>query len=248
MSIEKRLEELGVELPEVPPAVANYIPGVAVGEVLFLAGTIGQYNGDIPIRGEARRRGQRRGGLPVGAPVRLKPLRHGERVPWRRPGPHRPGRAPRRLCEQRARLSGGAWVVNGESDLLVEVLGEERGKHARAAEHQRTHLRRAGRDHPHPADSPLSVQVRFFVSLTPAGWEARTHPQRLLREIFPTTPRLESTACPNGREGVINVRRRKCDKSKAGSISDFCLPLHSPPPGTFKCNGQSRRLPNRETG
>ena len=30
--MEKRLEELGVELPEVPPAVANYIPGVAVGE------------------------------------------------------------------------------------------------------------------------------------------------------------------------------------------------------------------------
>ncbi|MCE2452392.1 MAG: RidA family protein, partial [Nitrospinae bacterium] len=52
MSIEKRLEELGIELPEVPPAVANYIPGVAVGEVLFLAGTIGQYNGEIPIRGK----------------------------------------------------------------------------------------------------------------------------------------------------------------------------------------------------
>ena len=25
------------------------------------------------------------------------------------------------------------WVVNGASDLLVEVLGEERGRHARAA-------------------------------------------------------------------------------------------------------------------
>jgi enamine deaminase RidA (YjgF/YER057c/UK114 family) len=39
--IENRLKELGIALPRPPKAVANYIPAVKVGEILYVAGTIG---------------------------------------------------------------------------------------------------------------------------------------------------------------------------------------------------------------
>ena len=133
MSIEKRLEELGVELPEVPPAVANYIPGVAVGEVLFLAGTIGQYNGEIPIRGKLG------GGVSVEEgyrSARLCGLNHFAMAKESLGGDlDRIVRAVRLegYVNSAPGFKEAPWVVNGESDLLVEVLGEERGKHARAA-------------------------------------------------------------------------------------------------------------------
>ena len=39
--IEDRLKELGIVLPRPPKAVANYLPAVKVGEILYVAGTIG---------------------------------------------------------------------------------------------------------------------------------------------------------------------------------------------------------------
>jgi len=38
MSAEARLKELGLTLPTVPPAVANYLPYRVSGSLLFLAG------------------------------------------------------------------------------------------------------------------------------------------------------------------------------------------------------------------
>lgn len=130
--IEARLKELDLELPPVPVAVANYIPGVVVGEVLFLSGTIGKIGAELAHKGK------------LGAELTVEE-----------------GYASARLCalnhlamakavlgdldrvERVVRLIGyvnGApgftkapWVVNGASDLLVEILGEENGRGARAA-------------------------------------------------------------------------------------------------------------------
>ncbi len=38
MSVEERLHELGIELPEPPPPAGNYIGAVSVGNLLFLSG------------------------------------------------------------------------------------------------------------------------------------------------------------------------------------------------------------------
>ncbi len=38
MSVEERLRELGIELPEPPPPVGNYIGAVTVGNLVFLSG------------------------------------------------------------------------------------------------------------------------------------------------------------------------------------------------------------------
>jgi enamine deaminase RidA (YjgF/YER057c/UK114 family) len=39
--VELRLKELGITLPRPPKAVANYLAGVKVGEILYVAGTVG---------------------------------------------------------------------------------------------------------------------------------------------------------------------------------------------------------------
>ena len=36
--IEARLAELGIELPETPPPIANYVPGVRTGNLVYLSG------------------------------------------------------------------------------------------------------------------------------------------------------------------------------------------------------------------
>ena len=36
--IEARLAELGIELPDTPPPIANYVPGVRTGNLLYLSG------------------------------------------------------------------------------------------------------------------------------------------------------------------------------------------------------------------
>jgi len=46
------------------------------------------------------------------------------------------------------------WVVNGASDLLVEIWGPERGKHARAALYQNELTEDA------PVEIEMTVQVR----------------------------------------------------------------------------------------
>ena len=38
MKIEAKLKELGLELPEIPKPVANYVPAVRTGNLLFLSG------------------------------------------------------------------------------------------------------------------------------------------------------------------------------------------------------------------
>jgi hypothetical protein len=38
MSIEQRLEALGLQLPPVPKPIGNYVAGVTVGNLLFMSG------------------------------------------------------------------------------------------------------------------------------------------------------------------------------------------------------------------
>ncbi len=132
MDIEARLNELGLELPPVPEAVANYIPGVLVGEVLFLSGTIGKIGNDLVHRGK------------LGAELtvdegyqsaRLCTLNHLAMAKAVLGDLDRIERVVRLIgyVNSAPGFTQAPWVVNGASDLLVEILGEERGRHARAA-------------------------------------------------------------------------------------------------------------------
>ena len=49
MSIEKRIQELGLELPKVPVPAANYVNAVRMGNAIYLSGTVpARADGTIP--------------------------------------------------------------------------------------------------------------------------------------------------------------------------------------------------------
>ena len=132
MSPEKRLKELKLELPAVTPPVANYVNAVRTGNLLFLAG-----KGPRPGKDGKR---------PVG--------KVGREFTAEQAYEHARGVGIDLLAVMRAELGSldrvkrvvkvlgmvnavpdfgdHPKVINGCSDLFVQVLGE-RGKHARSA-------------------------------------------------------------------------------------------------------------------
>ncbi len=130
--IDARLAELKIELPNPAAPIANYVPAVRSGNLLFVSGQICQWNGERRFVGK------------VGAEVSLEQ-----------------GKEAARLCalnlvaQTRRFLEGdldrvvrvvrlGGFVnaiptfteqpqvVNGASDLMVEIFGDA-GRHARTA-------------------------------------------------------------------------------------------------------------------
>ncbi len=132
MGIEARIEELGLEIPPVPDAVANYIPGVLVGEVLFLSGTIGKIKDTLVYQGKLGAELTVEQGYQS---ARLCTLNHLAMARAVLGDLDRVERAVRLVgyVNSAPGFKEAPWVVNGASDLLVELLGEERGRHARAA-------------------------------------------------------------------------------------------------------------------
>ncbi len=127
---EARLKERSITLPPVPAPVANYVDSVRVGNLLFLAGNTagadwkfkGKVGKDITVQEGYET--ARQVGLIMLAKVRaaLGSLDHVKRIVkvlGMVNSPEGFGDQPR--------------VVNGFSDLMVEVFGEQIGKHARSA-------------------------------------------------------------------------------------------------------------------
>ena len=128
---EARLAELGITLPEPPSPVANYVNGVRTGNLIFLAG-----------KGPKRADGSELHGK-LGADVSIEEGYEGARLT-----------AINQLAVLKAMLGDldrvvrvvkvlgmvnsdpsfveQPAVINGFSDLIVQVFGE-RGRHARAA-------------------------------------------------------------------------------------------------------------------
>lgn len=53
MSFEKKLQELGITLPEPPKPVAAYVPGVKVEKYIYTAGQIPFVKGELKYKGKA---------------------------------------------------------------------------------------------------------------------------------------------------------------------------------------------------
>ena len=130
-TIEERLAEAGVTLPDAPAPAANYVPFVRAGDLLFVSGQISQGEAGL-VRGR------------LGADMAVEAGRDAARLC-----------AIALLAQVRAACEGdlsrlvrvvrlGGFVnstpdftdqpevINGASDFLVEILGEA-GRHARAA-------------------------------------------------------------------------------------------------------------------
>ena len=131
MTIEDKLRQMGLELPEPPAPVAAYVPTVRTGNLVFVSGQVPREKGELKYRGH------------LGGNVSIEE-----------------GRAAARLCALNAlsavkkeigdlsrlrrivKLTGYVAsaagfteqpkVLDGASQFLNELLGEN-GKHARAA-------------------------------------------------------------------------------------------------------------------
>ena len=129
--IEARLRNLKIELPKAVAPVANYVPCVQAGNILFVSGQVTGWNGEFKYVGkvgkdfaiEQGREAARLCALNILAQVKAH-LGDLDRV--------------RRVCQVHGFVNAvpdfkdHPKVVNGASDLFVEVFGEA-GKHARFA-------------------------------------------------------------------------------------------------------------------
>jgi enamine deaminase RidA (YjgF/YER057c/UK114 family) len=128
---EERLERLGLSLPAPPPALAHYEPAVRTGSLLFLAGHAPLRDGELAYVGKVGREwGEAEGYVAarLTAVNMLATLKH-ELGDLRRV---------RRIVkllgmvnctEDFTRVPD---VMNGASDLFIEVFGDV-GRHARSA-------------------------------------------------------------------------------------------------------------------
>jgi enamine deaminase RidA (YjgF/YER057c/UK114 family) len=131
-TIEARLKELGIELPAAAAPAANYVPWSISGNTVYVAGQVTFWNGELKFIGKVGKeftveegyQAARLCGLNVIAQVKAACGGDLDRVV--------------RCCRLGGFVNAGAdfydhpKVINGASDLMVEVFGEK-GKHARAA-------------------------------------------------------------------------------------------------------------------
>ena len=131
MEIEKKLKELGFEVPTPPTPVANYIASVQVGNILFVGGNTGTVNGKRKYTGK------------VGDAVTVEQayemaqfcaLNHLAFIKVALGDLDRVERIVKVTGYVNAApgFKDMPKVINGESDLYVKLWGE-RGRHARAA-------------------------------------------------------------------------------------------------------------------
>lgn len=164
MGAEARLKELGIELPEVPKPIANYVRSVRVGTLLFLAGhgpqrdgrqvSIGKVGRDLTVEEGAQ--AARLVGLNLLASTR-EALGSLDRV--------------KRIVKVLGMVNSADGfgdqpkVMNGFSDLMVEVFGEA-GRHARSAVGM--------------AELPMgiSVEIEMIVEMADGGGARKAAPAR----------------------------------------------------------------------
>jgi enamine deaminase RidA (YjgF/YER057c/UK114 family) len=131
-AIDEKLKELGIELPEAPAPMANYVPGARSGNLLFLSGQgprtgqnefkTGKVGRDVTV--EQAYQDARLVGIQLLAAA--KQALDGDLTRVRR--------VVKLLgfVNSDPDFGNQPKVINGCSDLLVEVFGEK-GRHARSA-------------------------------------------------------------------------------------------------------------------
>ena len=131
-SIENRLSELGIELPKVDKLLANYMPFVVTGNLVFVSGQLPMWDGELMLSGKLGdnikltdgQAAARYCGLNLFAQVKEACYGDLDRVT-----------AVIKLggfVNSTADFTEQAKVINGASALMFEIF-ENKGKHARSA-------------------------------------------------------------------------------------------------------------------
>ena len=131
MSAEKKLKDLGITLPSAPNPVANYVTAVKVGNLLFLAGHGPFKDGKTKISGKVGKELTVEEGYQAARNMTLNCL---ATIKATLGDLDKVKRVVKLLgmvnCTED--FKDQPKVMNGCSDLLVEIFGEA-GKHARSA-------------------------------------------------------------------------------------------------------------------
>jgi enamine deaminase RidA (YjgF/YER057c/UK114 family) len=130
IEVESRLRELGIRLPELPGAGGNYVPARTIGHVVYLSGVISMDEGRV-ITGTVGGDRTVEQGYAAARACALMQLA----VLQRHLGSLDAVRSVigvNGYVNAVAGFGDSPKVINGASDLLVEVLGEA-GRHVRAA-------------------------------------------------------------------------------------------------------------------
>jgi enamine deaminase RidA (YjgF/YER057c/UK114 family) len=129
--IETRLTELGIVLPQAVAPVANYVPYVVSGSMLYISGQLPMENGKVAVTGHVGK------DVDVAGAQRAAELCAINILAQAKAALGELGRI-RRLVKINGFVASTPdfveqhLVINGASNLLANVLGET-GKHARAA-------------------------------------------------------------------------------------------------------------------
>ncbi len=131
MKIEERLKQLGITLPQTPKPLANYVPSVLSGNLLFLSGHGPYKDGSSKISGKLGKELTVEEGYQTARNVALNCLAS---IKANIGDLDRVKRVVKLLgmvnCTEDFKEQ--PKVINGASDLLVEIFGDA-GKHARSA-------------------------------------------------------------------------------------------------------------------
>ena len=131
MTIADKLHELGLTLPPAPSPVASYIPACQAGDLLFISGVLPFQDGKVMFAGKlgsdvSIQQGTEAAHLALlnGLAIIQQELGTLDRV--------------KRIVRMTGHVASAKGfgeqpkVVNGASDLLVQIFGEQ-GRHARLA-------------------------------------------------------------------------------------------------------------------
>jgi enamine deaminase RidA (YjgF/YER057c/UK114 family) len=152
VEIEQKLKRMGLELPNPPVPAANYIGCVRVGNLLFVGGNIGRINEQLKYSGKVGDKVTLEQGYEA---ARNCALNHLAIIKSAIGDLDKVERVVKVLgyVNVAPGFQDMPKVVNGESDLLVQLWGE-RGQHARAAVGVTSLSREA------PVETEIIVQVR----------------------------------------------------------------------------------------
>jgi len=131
LEIEKRMAELGIHLPEVAKPVASYVPAVISGNLVFVSGNVALIEGRLVAKGRLGEDVPEERGYECARIAALTCLAAVKSVI------HDLDRV-RRIIRVTGFVRSAPgfdrqpFVVNGASDVLLEIFGEA-GKHSRLA-------------------------------------------------------------------------------------------------------------------
>ena len=152
MSIDERLKELGIELPEPPKPLGSYVPSVRTGNLVFISGQLPLRDGKLIKQGKLGAEVSVEEGALLARAAAINALAVLKEAAGSLDNVTRCVKVTGFIASAPG-FTDQPKVINGASDLMKEVFGAAKGLHARAA---------VGANEL-PMDTPVEIEFIFEV-------------------------------------------------------------------------------------